>query len=194
MTTVLDDFDAAKAVHDSLKDIPKDRQERILRWVFESLGIKLASADFVVGSSASQPQSPPLGPHVTAPSASQGGIDVKSFINSKAPKSDNQFAAAVAYYYRFEAPAEKRRDSINSEILQEATRLVGRDRLPKPHVTLAHAKNGGYLDSAERGEYRINHVGENLVAMTLGGGGGSPERRPTRKKSKIVKRAKKVKK
>lgn len=35
------DFDAAKAVFEKLTGIPLERQERILRWVCESLGISL---------------------------------------------------------------------------------------------------------------------------------------------------------
>jgi hypothetical protein len=96
--------------------------------------------------------------------------DIKSFVDSKRPKSDVQFAAVVAYYYRFEAPVESRKDSVDAQALQEAARLAGRRRPPKPLATLNNAKNLGYLDSSERGQFRINSVGENLVAMTLPGG------------------------
>ena len=41
-------------------------------------------------------------------------------------------------------------------------------------MTLNNAKNQGYLDSAERGAFQINSVGENLVAMTLPGGAEEP--------------------
>jgi hypothetical protein len=96
-----------------------------------------------------------------------GATDIKSFIAAKSPKSDNQFAAAVAYFYRFEAPPAERRDSINGDALQEAARLAGRKRLANPRVTLNNAKAAGYLDGASPGEFTINSVGENLVAMTL---------------------------
>jgi hypothetical protein len=99
------------------------------------------------------------------------GIDIKSFVAAKDPKSDNQFAATVAYYYRFEAPENQRADSITAETLQEATRLSGRNRLGDPGKTLRNAKDQGYLDAADRGAFKINSVGENLVAMTLPGQG-----------------------
>jgi hypothetical protein len=41
MTTSGNDFDAAKAVADQLKEMEKERQQRILRWVAESLGLDL---------------------------------------------------------------------------------------------------------------------------------------------------------
>lgn len=75
----------------------------------------------------------------------------------------------MAYYYRFEAPAEERKDTITSEVLQESTRLAGRNRLTKPVMTLNNSKNLGYLDPVGRGSFKINTVGENLVAMALPG-------------------------
>jgi hypothetical protein len=93
--------------------------------------------------------------------------DIKSFVDAKSPKSDNQFAAVVAYFYAFEAPSDERRDTITAELLRDAARLAQRKRLGTPSVTLAHAKSRGYLDAVDRGQYRINSVGENLVAMAL---------------------------
>lgn len=157
-----DDFDAAKKVLEELKGIPQDRQERVLRWVMEGLGLQPAA-----GTS----RTPSIAPAVagTTPEIRQPGAmtDIKTFVTSKAPKSDNQFAAVVAYYYRFEAPPSQRRDSIDPEALQEATRLAGRARLGNPRGTLNNAKNVGYLDSNTPGQFSINNVGENLVAMTL---------------------------
>ena len=38
-----DDFEAAKVVFEELKDLPPDRQERVLRWVAEGLGVPLTA-------------------------------------------------------------------------------------------------------------------------------------------------------
>ena len=76
----------------------------------------------------------------------------------------------VAYYYQFEAATGSRRNSIDAQVLQDAARLAGRRRLPTPLKTLNNAKMLGYLDSPERGQFRVNSVGENLVAMALPGG------------------------
>lgn len=184
-TEPIDDFEAAKAVFEKLKDLPRERQERVLRWVAEGLGLR-----------------PPLGPRTaeqspetsgarpsTVPAVSSGApgpapADIKSFIAAKRPSSDQQFATAVAYYYHFEAPPAQRRDAINTEILQEAARLAGRKRLPRPLVTLNNAKRQGYVDSTSRGEFSINTVGENLVAMTLPAGAetSGQRRAPNRKR------------
>lgn len=179
MTTSGSDFDAAKAVAEQLKDMEKERQQRILRWVAESLNLDLGIApaterrtpETTASRGATSPQEEAQLPHRRL-------ADIKSFVDSKRPKSDVQFTTVVAYYYRFEASAENRKESIDAETLQEAARLAGRRRLSKPLKTLNNAKTLGYLDSAERGQFRINSVGENLVAMTLP---GAAQERPRKK-------------
>jgi hypothetical protein len=169
MTIVKNDFDAAKEVYELLANMDKERQQRVLRWVAESLDISLHTKPHgaqAQGHQTAISSSAEVNPHVIAHASS---IDIKSFIDSKQPKSDTQFAAATAYYYRFEAMSDDRKESINAEILQNAARLASRARFVKPLMTLNNAKNQGYLDAAERGAFRINNVGENLVAMTLPG-------------------------
>jgi hypothetical protein len=175
-----DDFDIGKAIFDQLKELTPERQQRIIRWVSEALGVP---------ASTITPQAPPLvGVHnPTIPahfvSAQETYTDIKTFVASKSPKSDQQFAATVAYFYRFAAPPAERRDSIDSNALQEATRLAGRNRLASPITTLNNAKRSGYLDSLSPGDFTINTVGENLVAMTLPGS-GEIQVQKTRKKAK----------
>lgn len=173
------DFDIAKGIFDQLKDLPAERQQRVLRWIAEGLGVA-PSTSAPLHHAATTPHSPPE-PALTGGS---GATDIKSFIASKAPKSDNQFAAAVSYFYRFEAPPAQKRDTINGDVLQEAARLAGRKRLANPGKTLRNAKAAGYLDGATPGEFTINSVGENLVAMTLPGSGDTTTRKKTAAKTK----------
>ncbi len=161
----LDDFGVAKKVAELLKDLDRPRQQRILRWVSESLGLELSEPRGVSTSVDAAPRAEVLAPRASSPIRK----DIKTFMEEKKPKSDMQFAAAVAFYYRFEAPDSQRLESINAEALQESTRLAGRTRLANPTMTLINAKNQGYLDKLGKGEFRINSVGENLVAMTLPG-------------------------
>lgn len=112
-------------------------------------------------------------------------INIKQFTDSKAPKSDQQFATVVAYYYQFEAPASERKATINVSALADAARLTGRKRPTR--FALTNARNQGYLDAVGGGEYKINTVGENLVAITLPGNAGdvtSPRARGAKKKKK----------
>jgi len=179
-----DDFDIAKGIFDQLKDLPVERQQRLLRWIAEGLGVSPVGAP--AGSPHLGGNAPPEVAMQPPSGSGAGSTDIKSFIATKSPKSDQQFAAAVAYYYRFEAPPAERRDSLNGEVLQEAARLAGRKRPANPRVTLNNAKAAGYLDSSSPGEFTINSVGENLVAMTLPGGAdtSAKKRKPTKTRSK----------
>jgi hypothetical protein len=190
----VDDFDVGKAIFEQLKDLPPERQERVLRWVAEGLGVSLAPTASPQVPAGLTP--PPLPTPFTPPPPVGSGVDIKSFVATKAPKSDNQFAATVAYFYRFEAPRAERRNSIDGDALQEAARLAGRKRLGNPRGTLNNAKAAGYLDGISPGEFTINSVGENLVAMALPGGGdartGQARKPKTQKKTaKGGRRAKK---
>lgn len=166
--SVDNEFDGARIIVDTLKGLAKDKQERAIRFASETLGLH---APAVPPSPAIPPPAgevhPP--PGKTDPRPPARALDIKQFTASKAPKTDQQFAAVVAYYYRFEAPEGERKDIIAADDLKEAARLVERKRPKDAAMTLTNAKNKGYLDAAERGQFQINAVGENLVAMTLPG-------------------------
>lgn len=167
-----DDFEAVRALVDALQPFePKDR-ERIMRWAREKLEMSpdgpmfpRDDGDAVRGGSVSAVPSDGLG--------SVSARDIKSFVEEKNPRSDNQFVAAVAYYYKFEAPSDQRKDYITSEDLQNACRYADRKRFDSPSNTLNNAYKAGLLDRLDQGKYRINTVGENLVAMVLPGEGAS---------------------
>ena len=165
MSDAQSDFEIAKAVSDLLAGKDKERQHRVLRWVAESLDIALNSNATALVESPLQPsESRSQGDFSMLP---KSATDIKTFMDTKQPRNDIQFATATAYYYRVEASAEQRRESITAEVLQDAARLVKRPRFARPVMTLTNAKNQGYLDPSGRGAYRVNSVGENLVAMTL---------------------------
>jgi hypothetical protein len=188
MSNSVSDFDAAKAVSELLKDMEKERQQRVLRWVAESLDIAL---HVKTGAQHEMATGAPSGFAAASPPYPVEGrsMDVKSFVESKSPKSDIQFATVVAYYYRFEAPADERQNAISAEILQNATRLAGHTRFANPLTTLNNAKKQGYLDAADRGFFGINSVGENLVAMTLPGSSNGTKPKPKPKQRPKAKKA-----
>jgi hypothetical protein len=185
--TTKSDFAAAEEIKGILNGRDKTEQERILRWVSESLGM--------VSSPPVSPPSP-LVPGATPPVNLQPGSrprDIKSFVNEKKPKSDNQFAAVVAYYYRFEAPQTDRKDELTPDDLLNAGRMARGFGFKNPIMTLTNAMNVGYFDRSGRGSFKLNAVGENLVAMALPGSGtessGNGGRRSSKKAKKTTKKA-----
>ncbi len=191
MNAPKDDLEAVRAVVDAIKDFKSDEQQRIFRWVAEKLGLPqpFASSVHVVPPPSGTPPGVTQAAPPSATPVSAATKDIKTFIAEKDPKKDVQVAAAVAYYYRFEAPPAERKDAINKEDLQEAMRLAGRPRFNKPLQTLANAHIVGLLDrGSEKATFTLNSVGENLVAMTLPGTGNAVSR-PKRAKKGAVKKA-----
>lgn len=186
MAKTQDDLEAVRIVTTALIDFSPEEQERIIRWSREKLGLSPAPKN-LEGSQTPQPSSPAPAerPEGSAPAPSK---DLKTFVVGKSPKNDVQFAATVAYYYRFEAPPQQRRNEIDHVMLQDACRLTGRQRFKNPRITLNNAKNLGLLDrGGEAGKFAINTVGENLVAMTLPEQADSPAKgRKPRKQKKAA--------
>lgn len=175
-------FDAAGEIAKILESHSKDDQQRILRLVVEGLALR----DPLPRSQEAQERGAEPGGQ---PSAAQvPAADIKTFVNQKKPKSDQQFVTVVAYFHRFVVAEDLRKDAITSEDLQTAGRQARGAGFKTPSATLNNAVNAGYLDKAGRGKYKINAVGESLVAMTLPGGneGGSeasPRRAAHRRKN-----------
>lgn len=192
-----DDLEAVRVIAIALKDFNSDDQERILRWAREKLGLN-------VGPTMPAPPQPEvrIPPNVhqqTPPRSSEApeaqpasAKDLKTFVKAKSPKSDVQYAATVAYFYRFEAPVSDRKDEIDAGILLNSCRLADWNRPPKPGQTLLNAKGQGLLDSGSgAGKFVINSVGENLVAMSLPPQSNSgSSKKPKKPKSKLARRKK----
>jgi hypothetical protein len=180
-----DDLAAVRTIAEALAGFDPNEQERILRWVREKVGL---------ASAVPQLSTLPTGSVIvsgSAPTQISGSTDLKSFVAEKKPKNDVQFAATVAYYYRFVAPGEHRKAEITSNDLQEACRLVGRERFSVPGQTLRNAHNLGLLNKgSESGSFAINSVGENLVDVTLPSDNTGIPRGKTKKKRRKKKKAK----
>ena len=190
-TKNLDDYEAVRVIVTTLTPFKQPDQERILRWAKEKVGLSTAdskttekTAAVITTASASEIDTV-LGKHAG---------NIKQFVDQKSPKSDMHFAAVVAYYHRFHAPESERKATINAEDLQDACRKADRERLTRPGQTLINAYHAGLLDRGGRGEFGINSVGENLVAMALpepADGTSSPKVKKSKTKSKSAKRKQK---
>jgi|SRR5690349_19447921 len=177
MTKPADDLAAIRTVLDALEPFETADRQRILRFVLEKLNLEMPAL------------SPPLKTEIRElrrielPLSPPSGIkNLSSYVQDKNPKNDVQFAATVAYFYRFEVAPDKQKLEINADDLQDAARLAHRKRFKHAGQTLRNARNLGLLDSgSQEGFFKINSVGENLVAMTLP---GTPQREQSRKPRK----------
>lgn len=181
-----DDLAAVRLITDALTGFETKDQERIIRWAREKIGLAVAPET---------PLTPPLPAGSPAEASASGNVsstpkDLKTFVAEKKPKNDVQFAATVAYYYRFVAPKDQRKSEITSTDLQDACRLVGHERFKHPGQTLRNAHTVGLLNKGgESGSFAVNSVGENLVDVTLPGDGKGVPRTKTKKKKKRKKKS-----
>ena len=183
-----DVFEAARAVVKTIEQFKEaEERKRIIRWAAETLSLpEPFPTVHETLPRERQPEEHGTSQEAAISTHSAQAPDIRSFIESKRPGSDVQFAAAVAYFYQFLAPESERKDTIDKDMLREAFRKAHRKQPKNCAFTLVNAKDAGLLDQKDRGVYSINAVGENLVAMTLpsdGDGGFGPKTRRTGKKS-----------
>lgn len=166
MSAKTDDLEAVRLLAETLQPFTGEDRERIIRWAREKLGMTVTAAP-AVPPRADVP--PAEATRDAAAAASQTAVDIRKFVSEKAPRSDVHFAATVAYYHQFKEPEDQRKDSITKEDLVEACRQVDRKRPKVPAQVLVNAYQDGLFDRGGKGHYKLNSVGENLVAMALPG-------------------------
>lgn len=182
-----DIFDAMRTVVQELESYSASDQQLILRFVQEKLGHVPQAKPMESRMHGAEDLPPPASP-------SQPGFatDIKAFVESKAPNSYVEFAATVAYYHQFAAPAEQKKDSITVPDLVEACRKANWSRPTRPAQTLINAHRRGLLDKArDKGVYKLSTVGENLVARGLPLAGISAAKPSKRKAKKSTEKGKK---
>jgi hypothetical protein len=184
-----DDVKAISAIISALKPLDQNARVHVLEFVIKRLGISLTAEQAALAELTDTPAfRPPPIPSPTTPSAV---VDIRNFAAEKNPKTINEKVAVVGYYLAHLAPPSERRDYLISDDIK--TYFVQADfHLPTApaNMTLQNAKNAGYLNALDRGQYKLNAVGYNLVAHKLPGGEtGGPVRKP--KKSKARAKAKK---
>lgn len=177
-------LDAAQKIVVELQGMTSEQQSLALKFATETLGLQLPTSPAHV---THPPIHSPIAAQPTLAIMPGQRIDIKTFTALKEPKSDQQFAAVVAYYYQFEAAQSDRKDSVDASTMKDAARQAGRKQVSNWGITLDNARRAGYLDKAERGAYRLNAVGENLVAITLPGNAGSGQGNNNRSKKRGTK-------
>jgi hypothetical protein len=183
-------LDAAQKIVSELTGMTSDHQSLALKFAMETLGLHLPVGLTAASAATAHPQQIPA----AAPAVTDHSSNIRSFTEMKAPKSDQQFTAVVAYFYQFESKPDERKETIDAEVMKEAARLAGRAQVERWNMTLTNAKNAGYLDAAGNGKFKLSSVGENLVAITLPGNGGvvgknsrggkKPKKKAAKKKAK----------
>lgn len=192
-----DDVKAISALIAALKPLTAESRVHVLEFVLKKLGITLGTQQAAPAHVQTAAHPAATGPAEAARHAPSSRIhDIRSFATEKNPRTVNEKVAVIGYYLAQLAPEAERRDYLISDDIKHYFIQAGFE-LPTapPNVTLAHAKNAGYLNALERGQYKLNAVGHNLVAHKLPSGkedGGTRRaiaRQRTKKKAATRKKA-----
>jgi hypothetical protein len=158
---------AIQQVIAALSDLESEARARVINYVFQRLGISSPAVIVEAGASGA---TPPHGTEAaaTVPKAGRLQADIRTFGGQKSPRSANERVAVVGYYLSEMAPAGERKAEISAADITKYFKQAGFPLPRAARMTLVNAKNAGYLDvGAERGTYKLNPVGHNLVAHSL---------------------------
>jgi hypothetical protein len=156
------ELDAIGVILAALQPLDGESIQRVLDYVFGRLSISRAAS-----SSAPPATVISLTPQGRDAVHSARQLSIRDLKEEKRPAAANQMAALVAYYLSEMAPDGERKDAINASDLEKYFKQAG-FKLPKAiSQALPNAAAAGYFDAAERGLYRLNPVGYNLVVHGL---------------------------
>jgi len=173
------DLEAVKAVISALAPLDASRRARVMSVVATLLGEPLPGAT-AAGSSSKSIIDAASEALVHASAAKTLVADVRTLRDEKQPRSANEMAAVAAYYLAELAPEGDRTQTVTAADMEKYFKQAGH-QLPRVIAQLLpHASAAGYFDQSERGRYRLNPVGYNLVTHGLPAGGSGSNRPPTR--------------
>ncbi len=163
---------------------PLDEASRLtaVRAVCEHLKITISTQTIEV----SKPEEPKIIEQPFTPSL----IDIKTLKEEKKPSSAIEMAALIAYYLSELAP--ERKQFVEPADMEKYFKQAGFPLPRAPEVILPNAKNAGYFEVVERGKYKLNPVGYNLVVHKLPHRKPSAPSIPARRKKELSKRRKSV--
>lgn len=173
------ELEAIGSIIGLLSPLDEGERSRVLEYVLRRL--QMATI---------HPPTVPAGPVVEVPGASpsRSVIDIRSLTAEKQPRSSNEMVALVAYYVSELAPQGELSDTVNLATIRRYFKMAG---FPLPKIfrnVLVNAAAAGYLESASRGEYKLNPVGYNLVVHGLPRSGSPGPTSITRKARKRARR------
>ncbi|MBU6431187.1 MAG: hypothetical protein KGJ58_04320 [Patescibacteria group bacterium] len=175
----------------SLNNLDDGQRQRVMKYVLERFGVPVTE----------QINAPIMSP-VQKPAQSVGYentlntkiVDIRTFKEEKSPRSAIQMAVLVAFYLQEIAPSDERKVAIDSTDIEKYFKQANY-KLPSGKNgaadTLVNAKRAGYFEIADRGTYKLNPVGYNLIAHSLPNGDSEPRKARAKTKAKKAKKSKK---
>jgi hypothetical protein len=155
-TKPMDELDAMRTALDALSPLEADAQSRALAWITSTLGIKPTTPN---GAAAGTSGSTPIvGGTVGTLNGELG--DAKQFLALKAPKSDIERVACLAYYLTHAGG----KPQFDTKDITEMNLAAAAPRLSNTSYSVSNAqKKNAFLAPAAGGKKQITHRGEAFV-------------------------------
>jgi len=161
------ELDAIHAVVMALEPLSEGARNRVIAYVFNRLGLENPAPSeqvrlidqFMPSTPGSRPRSGLFAP--------DRFVDIRSLAAEKKPSTVQERVALVAFYLSELAPEPERKPELSATDLTKYLKQAGLPMPARARQALLDAKNAGYLDSGQRGTYKLNAVGYNLVAHRL---------------------------
>jgi hypothetical protein len=159
---------AIDAIVEALSALPNDARATALAAASAHVGLQLNVPERDLQKPSAVTEETNREPPMQAEFAPREEVrDIRSFKEQKQPASAQQMACVVAYYLQELAPADERKSTISTNDLDRYFKQA-KFKLPTDiGQVLKNAKKAGYFDAAERGQYKLNAVGYNLVSHGL---------------------------
>jgi hypothetical protein len=159
------EFVGANKAYQALKDLSEAEQRRALRFAAEKLGLGV-DAVLSTGTGGNVTPTPPFSPVVTGIQQIPGGSErpavnkqaAKAFLKTKAPTSDVQRVACLAYFLLQEGI-----DSFKSKDLSQLNRDGHGMTVHNMSQAVENSFKADWLSQAGKGRKKITGLGEQVV-------------------------------
>jgi hypothetical protein len=146
---------AIGSIIDLLKPLDATARSRVIEYVLQRLKMGAVQAVASQSDSSGRTTSVPV------------VRDIRTLTAEKQPRSANDMVALIAYYLSELAPETDRSQTVNVELVRKYFKMAGFPMPRAPNSALPNSAAAGYLENVNRGEYRLNPVGYNLVVHGL---------------------------
>jgi hypothetical protein len=173
---------AIDEIIEALKGLERDAQKAAVKASCEYLKIDLALGKTFSTSPAFE------APTISVSRPDHPISDIRSFKEQKQPQNAIEMAALVAFYLAEVSSGEEQKDTVQTEDMTKYFKQASFPLPARPDFILFNAKKAGYFEQTDRGTFRLNPVGYNLVAHNLPRDtSASFPRRPKRKRKSKAK-------
>lgn len=151
----------------ALSALPEPARLTAVRAACESVGVAIDSPQ---GRDDMGVFAPPSGSNgdARAPATTiDQAQDIRSLKQAKSPGNNQEMACVMAYYLRNLAPVAERKSVVSAGDVEKYFAQAGYPLPKAPGQVLVDTKGAGYFDAVDRGTYKLNPVGHNLVVHGL---------------------------